>query len=109
MATAHVYPFDTVRSGANYDSDPHYQSPVVAPCATTLDERPGDYLEVRPTPDRYPPPATAELVTLWKKDRRVVMSITAGGKTQDFHMPPGRLAYLIRELAEILSENAIIQ
>jgi hypothetical protein len=95
MATAHVWPFGTVGTGRHYDSDPFYTSPVTAPGAVTS--------------DRYPPPTEAELVTLWKKDRRVVMSVTAGGRTQDFYMPPGRLAYLIRELAEILSENAIIQ
>lgn len=90
---------------------PTHLSPVVAPCATTLDERPGDYLEDRqPTSaSRYPPPAEAELVTLWKKDRRVVMSITAGGQTQDFYMPPTRLVYLLREVAEQLAENSILQ
>lgn len=90
--------------------------PCVGHAAQDPDERPGDYLEergrvvdFRHPSDRYPPPATAELVTLWKKDQRVVMSITAGGKTQDFYMPPGRLAYLIKEVAEQLAENTLIQ
>lgn len=129
MATAHVYPFDTVKPGRGYDSDPYYRSPVTALGAVTTDtrvppcvghaayspdyesERPGDYLEDRqPTSaSRYPPPAEADLVTLWKKDRRVVMSITAGGQTQDFYMPPGRLAYLIKEIAEQLAESTILQ
>ncbi|WP_089177233.1 hypothetical protein [Bosea sp. AS-1] len=61
------------------------------------------------TPDRYPPPAEAELVTLWKRGGRVVMSITADGKTQDFYMPPQRLVYLLREVAEQLAENTLIQ
>lgn len=81
------------------------------------DERPGDYLPDSPyalstphiTRDRYPEPAPADLVTLWKKGDRIVLSVTSAGRVQDFYMSPGRLAYLIRELAEILSENAIIQ
>lgn len=82
------------------------------------DERPGDYLEhnhretgetYRILVDRYPDPTTADLVTIWKRSGRVVMSITAGGQTQDFYMPPGRLAYLIKEVAEQLAENTIIQ
>lgn len=72
------------------------------------DERPGDYLVGCPAPSRYPPPAEAELITLWKKDRRVVMSVTAGGQTQDFYMPPARLVYLLRECAEQLAENSIL-
>ena len=97
-------------------------SPVTAPGAVTTDvwndptgldpdERPGDYLEDRqPTSaSRYPPPAEAELVTLWKRGPRVVLSITADGKTQDFYMPPARLVYLLREAAEQLAENSILQ
>ena len=99
------------------------------PTGLDPDERPGDYLEYndrisgetvkvawhpavdahRATRDRYPPPAEAALVTLWKKDRRVVMSVTADGKTQDFYMPPARLVYLLRECAEQLAENTLIQ
>lgn len=82
------------------------------------DERPGDYLEYGGTPhpslmgkaaSRYPDPGEAELVTLWKRSGRVVMSVTANGKTHDFYMPPGRLAYLIKEVAEQLAENTLIQ
>lgn len=124
MVAAHVYPFDTVKPGRSYDSDPHYQSPVTAPGAVTTDERvppcvghatqdtderPGDYLEERPVPSRYPPPAEADLVTLWKRGPRVVMSITTDGKTNDFYMPPARLVYLLREVAEQLAENTILQ
>lgn len=113
----------------------NWPSPVTAPCAVTTDqprhthaippcvghatqdpdELTGDYLEERhefwplPRADRYPAPAEAELVTLWKKDRRVVMSITADGKTRDFYMPPARLVYLLREVAEQLAENTLIQ
>jgi len=76
-------------------------SPVLMP---DWDSNPAYY-----TPSRYPPPATAELVTLWKKDRRVVMSVTANGKTNDFYMPPARLVYLLREVAEQLAENTLIQ
>lgn len=85
--------------------------PCVGHAAQDPDERPGDYLEDRqPTSaSRYPSPTTADLVTIWKKDRRVVMSVTAGGQTQDFYMPPGRLAYLIKEIAEQLAENTLIQ
>jgi hypothetical protein len=90
------------------------------PTGLDADERPGDYLEERgrvvdvprsfgASQYRYPPPAEADLVKLWKKDRRVVLSITAGGRTQDFYMPPGRLAYLIKEVAEQLAENSLIQ
>ena len=95
-------------------------SPVTAPGAVTMDAGETEqsvYRAVlhpafdayRAARDRYPPPATAELVTLWKRDRRVVMSITAGGQTQDFYMPPGRLAYLIKEVAEQLAESIILQ
>lgn len=126
MANAHVWQFGTVKSAHHYDSEEgraggYAQSPVTAPGAVTTDvwddptgldpdERPGDYLEDRqPTSaSRYPPPATAELVTLWKRGGRVVMSITADGKTQDFYMPPARLVYLLREVAEQLAENTLI-
>lgn len=60
-------------------------------------------------PSRYPAPAEAELVTLWKRNGRVVMSVTADGKTNDFYMPPARLVYLLREVAEQLAENTLIQ
>jgi hypothetical protein len=87
-------------------------TPRIPPCvghaSQDLDERPGDYLEERSAHSHYPEPATADLVKLWKKDRRVVLSITAGGRTQDFYMPPGRLAYLIKEVAEQLAENSIL-
>ena len=92
--------------------------PVTAPSAVTIGSpsaltayaTPPDYGAVTyVTKDRYPTPATAELVTLWKKDRRVVMSVTADGKTNDFYMPPARLVYLLRECAEHLAENTIIQ
>lgn len=115
MAVAHTGPFSTVGTGRGYDSDPYYRSPVTAPGAVTI----GDVLPVSsvviPMPaaaaprDRYPPPAEAELVTLWKRSGRVVMSITAGGQTRDFYMPPGRLAYLIKEIAEQLAESTILQ
>lgn len=87
------------------------KSPATAPGAVTMDERPGDYLEQsgRVVDFRYPPPAEAELVTLWKRNGRVVMSIAADGKTQDFYMPPARLVYLLRECAEQLAENTLIQ
>lgn len=109
------------------------QSPVTAPGAVTPDkrippcvghatqdpdERPGDYLEMRGRvvdvprafgASRYPAPLRADLVTLWKRNGRVVMSITAGGQTQDFYMPPARLVYLLRECAEQLAENTLIQ
>jgi hypothetical protein len=96
--------------------NPDYRSPVTAPGAVTMD---GD--DVGPkgatgmpgyydlSPSRYPPPAEAELVTLWKRSGRVVMSITADGKTQDFYMPPARLVYLLREVADQLAENTPIQ
>ena len=118
MATAHTWPFGTVGTGRHYDSDPFYSSPAIAPGAVAIGSpsaltayaTPPDYGAVTyVTKGRYPPPATAELVTLWRKDRRVVMSITAGGQTQDFYMPPGRLAYLIKEVAEQLAENSLIQ
>lgn len=109
MATAHVWPFDTVRSGTHYDS-----SPVTAPGAVTPD---GGFFRVTPASapdwtvkvDRYPEPTKAELVTLWRKGNRMVLAITADGKTQDFYMPPGRLAYLIKEVAEQLAESTILK
>lgn len=60
-------------------------------------------------PSRYPPPSDAELVTVWKRGQQVVLSITADGKVQDFHLPPHRLVYLLRDVAEHLAENTILQ
>ncbi|MGY6249718.1 hypothetical protein ACXIUS_19525 [Bosea thiooxidans] len=105
---------------ARFDGSGVSQSPVTAPSAVTPDAGETEqsvYRAVlhpafdayRAARDRYPPPAEAELVTLWKKGRRVVMSVTANGKTNDFYMPPARLVYLLREVAEQLAENALIQ
>lgn len=58
---------------------------------------------------RYPAPTTAELVTLWKRGQQAVLSITADGKVHDFHLPPARLVYLLREVAEQLAENSILK
>lgn len=111
----------------------NHPSPVTAPGAVTTgkrtppcvghatqdpDERPGDYLEMRGRvvdvprsfgASRYPAPLRADLVTLWKRDRQTVLSITADGKVHDFHLPPARLVVLLREIAEQLAENTLIQ
>lgn len=86
-----------------FDGTKGGMSPITAPGAVMSDDR-------QPTSaSRYPPPAEAEIVTLWKRNGQVVMSITADGKTQDFYMPPARLVYLLRECAEQLAENTLIQ
>ncbi|MGX1786817.1 hypothetical protein ACWIGM_08780 [Bosea sp. NPDC055332] len=58
---------------------------------------------------RYPAPATAELVTLWRRGQQSVLSVTADGKVHDFHLPPARLVYLLREVAEQLADNSILK
>lgn len=61
------------------------------------------------TTDRYPAPARADLVTLWKRGQEPVLSIAADGKVQDFHLPPARLVVLLRELADLLAENTVLK
>lgn len=115
MVTAHVYPFDTVKADPRYDS-----SPVVAHGATTPDERPGDYLEHNDAPgfisnyslckphvtrDRYPTPDQADLVTMWRKDGRAVLSVTSAGKVNDYFVAPNVVALLARESIELLSHS----
>lgn len=96
-------------------------TPRIPPCvghaAQDPDERPGDYLEERHRvvdvprafgASRYPAPLRADLVTLWKRDRQPVLSITADGKVHDFHLTPARLVVLLREIAEQLAENTVL-
>lgn len=108
-------------------------TPRIPPCVGHAtqdpDERPGDYLEYndrdsgetvkvalhpafdsyRAARSRYPAPLRADLVTLWKRDRQTVLSITADGKVRDFHLAPARLVVLLREIAEQLAENTVLQ
>lgn len=71
-----------------------------------IGERPGE--SILPLA-RYPAPATAELVTIWNRGPQVVLSIVADGKVHDFHLPPARLAVLLREVADMLSEHSVLQ
>lgn len=110
-----------------FDVSGGHQSPVTAPGAVTTDEEcescgaprrsacrrfvkvDGCYLYKTAASSRYPEPSRAELVTLWHKNKQTVLAITADGKTQDFYMPPGRLVTLLREIAERLADNTILQ
>lgn len=118
MASGDFCEHDWPGSGCPDCREKYGWSPATAPSAVTIGSpsaltayaTPPDYGALTyVTKGRYPPPVEAELVTLWKKDRRVVMSVTANGQTRDFYMPPSRLVYLLREVAEQLAENTLIQ
>lgn len=89
------------------------KSPVVAPSATTPDARPGDYLpdsayslcKAHVTRDRYPPPDVADLVTMWRKDGRAVLSVTSQGQTQDFFIAPNVVGHLAGSAIELLEHS----
>lgn len=70
------------------------------------DERPGDYLEPAPHRDRYPAPIKAELVTFWRRDGGVVMSVVANGAVTDYAIPTNVLAAGARYAIEKLEEMA---
>jgi hypothetical protein len=57
------------------------------------------------TRDRYPDPAVAELVTMWRKDGRAVLSVTSAGATQDFFIASNVVGLLARECVELLEHS----
>lgn len=85
------------------------ESPTTAPGAVVTDCKTTTTITPGPRLDRYPAPTTADLVTLWKRGQQAVLSITADGKVHDFHLPPARLVYLLREVAEQLAESTILK
>lgn len=86
-------------------------SPVTAHGAVTTDR--ASFVDVPreygASQHRYPAPARADLVTLWKRGSEPVLSITADGKVKEFHLPPARLVVLLRELADLLAENTVLK
>lgn len=56
--------------------------------------------------DRYPAPIKAELVTFWRKDGGVVMSVVANGAVTDYAIPTNVLAAGARYAIEKLEEMA---
>lgn len=81
---------------------------MIAGNFTTPDERPGDYLETRPSNGfrapaaRYPAPTKADLVTMWRRGSDTVMSVSAGGQVVDYELPLHIVASLGREAVDAL-------
>jgi len=57
------------------------------------------------TRDRYPEPGTADLVTMWRRDGRAVLSITSAGKVHDYYVAPNVAGLLARECVELLEHS----
>jgi hypothetical protein len=81
----------------------------------TLLERPGDYLVADwagpaytnpPRPARYPDPVPADLVVLSDRNNRPVLSVTSGGKVQDFYIKPSVVAHMARQAIDLLHSSA---
>lgn len=58
-----------------------------------------------PATSRYPTPTQADLVTMWRKDGRAVLSVTSAGSTQDYFVAAGVVSLLAREAVELLAAS----